>query len=255
MRFGDNAVSERVPTPPSTRMIQVNLDSGATRVVRRIAPCDDVIDDAKTHSGEILRCRGLLLKKGGGTSLFGRRKWQDRFVDLDPVMGTITYYSDRERRHRKGSLKVGAAGGLGRRLETLQGRAKDIEDPATVIRSRRRGGKPREGALSCGPRSGQLQMETNRRMGRATARRAQHACRRSTATRRRCRNGSRSACHLTQRLRRCRREHQYTHPLDPSRPRNPFKTRRFSMMRCSRRRGSCSPRRRLPLLRRRRSRR
>ena len=70
---------------------------------------DDVIDDAKTHSGEILRCRGLLLKKGGGTSLFGRRKWQDRFVDLDPVMGTITYYSDKERRHKKGSLKVGAA--------------------------------------------------------------------------------------------------------------------------------------------------
>ena len=64
VRFGDNAVSERVPTPPSTRMIQVNLDSGATRVVRRIAPCDDVIDDAKTHSGEILAMSRAVAPQG-----------------------------------------------------------------------------------------------------------------------------------------------------------------------------------------------
>ena len=152
VRFGDNAVSERVPTPPSTRMIQVNLDSGATRVVRRIAPCDDVIDDAKTHSGEILRCRGLLLKKGGGTSLFGRRKWQDRFVDLDPVMGTITYYSDRERRHKKGSLKVGAATRVSDDAsgKHFKGRAKDVEDPCYFVISLlvdAETGKPREGAL------------------------------------------------------------------------------------------------------------
>ena len=38
VRFGDNARSERMPRPPSTKIIQVNVASGATRVVRRIVP-------------------------------------------------------------------------------------------------------------------------------------------------------------------------------------------------------------------------
>ena len=37
VRFGDNARSERMPRPPSTKIIQVNVASGATRIVRRIA--------------------------------------------------------------------------------------------------------------------------------------------------------------------------------------------------------------------------
>ncbi len=34
VRWGAAAVSKRLPTPPSTGMIQVNVDNGNTRVVR-----------------------------------------------------------------------------------------------------------------------------------------------------------------------------------------------------------------------------
>ena len=152
VRFGMYAISDRVPTPPPTRMIQVNLESGATRVVRREAPCAHVVDDARTHDGTVLRCRGCLLKKGGGTSLFGRRKWQDRFVDLDPVRGTLTYYADRDRRHCKGSLRVGAATRVSDDVSSKQfrGRAKGLEDPcyfAVSLLVDAATGAPRPGAL------------------------------------------------------------------------------------------------------------
>ena len=35
VRFGDAAFSARMPTPPETRIIQVNVENGNTRVVRR----------------------------------------------------------------------------------------------------------------------------------------------------------------------------------------------------------------------------
>ena len=38
VRFGDSARSKKMPRPPSTKIIQVNVASGATRVVRRIVP-------------------------------------------------------------------------------------------------------------------------------------------------------------------------------------------------------------------------
>ena len=38
IRFGDSARSKKMPRPPSTKIIQVNVASGATRVVRRIVP-------------------------------------------------------------------------------------------------------------------------------------------------------------------------------------------------------------------------
>ena len=73
-------------------------------------------------------------------------------MDLDPVMGTITYYSDRERRHKKGSLKVGAATRVSDDAsgKHFKGRAKDIEDPCYFVISLlvdAETGKPREGAL------------------------------------------------------------------------------------------------------------
>ena len=40
IRFGDSARSKKMPRPPSTKIIQVNVASGATRVVRRIVPID-----------------------------------------------------------------------------------------------------------------------------------------------------------------------------------------------------------------------
>ena len=40
IRFGDSARSKKMPRPPSTKMIQVNVASGATRVVRRVGPID-----------------------------------------------------------------------------------------------------------------------------------------------------------------------------------------------------------------------
>ena len=40
IRFGDSARSKKMPRPPSTKMIQVNVSSGATRVVRRVGPID-----------------------------------------------------------------------------------------------------------------------------------------------------------------------------------------------------------------------
>jgi len=40
IRFGDSARSKKMPRPPSTKIIQVNVASGATRVVRRLGPID-----------------------------------------------------------------------------------------------------------------------------------------------------------------------------------------------------------------------
>ena len=40
IRFGDSARSKKMPRPPSTKIIQVNVASGATRVVRRVGPID-----------------------------------------------------------------------------------------------------------------------------------------------------------------------------------------------------------------------
>ena len=40
VRFGADARSKKMPRPPSTKIIQVNVASGATRVVRRVVPID-----------------------------------------------------------------------------------------------------------------------------------------------------------------------------------------------------------------------
>ncbi len=40
VRFGADARSKKMPRPPSTKIIQVNVASGATRVVRRVGPIE-----------------------------------------------------------------------------------------------------------------------------------------------------------------------------------------------------------------------
>jgi len=95
VRFGANATSERMPEAPATGMIQVNVRSGNTRVVRRDAPdlsakIDANIALANTFSASSALYGWLLRKK-----LSGWRKgaWQRRFYVLAPRSSALLYFT------------------------------------------------------------------------------------------------------------------------------------------------------------------
>ena len=80
VRFGDNARSERMPRPPSTKIIQVNVASGATRIVRRIASPRGSNSAAMTRASSFAddpALYGWLLRRA--TSGWRRGAWQRRF--------------------------------------------------------------------------------------------------------------------------------------------------------------------------------
>lgn len=54
-----------------------------------------------------LRCQGLLLKKGHGSSFLGRRNWQYRWFAIDFATSRLTYYTDEKMTSCKGCLKLG----------------------------------------------------------------------------------------------------------------------------------------------------
>ena len=67
IRFGDSARSKKMPRPPSTKIIQVNVASGATRVVRRLGPID------QPTMAPTLQYHGPATKKGASCQLTSRR--------------------------------------------------------------------------------------------------------------------------------------------------------------------------------------
>ena len=71
----------------------------------------DCFEDAK--DGARLRTRGVLLKKGGGSSLFGRRNWQYRHFVLDLKRSELKYFSDETLKVQKGSVFLGGLSKFG----------------------------------------------------------------------------------------------------------------------------------------------
>ncbi|KAJ1449974.1 hypothetical protein M885DRAFT_489105 [Pelagophyceae sp. CCMP2097] len=86
VRFGDTAKSETVPQPPPTRMLQVNLQTQASRAVKRQGPLNahgPGTDDEPLFGW-------LLRKKSGG---WHRGVWQRRFYVLVPESATLFYFT------------------------------------------------------------------------------------------------------------------------------------------------------------------
>ena len=93
VRFGDNARSERMPRPPSTKIIQVNVASGATRIVRRIASPRGSNSAAMTRASSFAddpALYGWLLRRA--TSGWRRGAWQRRFFVLVPKSSCLLYF-------------------------------------------------------------------------------------------------------------------------------------------------------------------
>ena len=97
MRFGDAAVSRRLPTPPSTEIIQVNTASGATRIVRRMSArrafprgAHSFAMHRATSFGDDPALYGWLLRRL--TSGWRRGAWQRRFFVLVPQKSCLLYF-------------------------------------------------------------------------------------------------------------------------------------------------------------------
>ena len=101
VRFGSNATSARMPTAPETRMIQVNVLNGNTRVVRRAGPARPAARDAAatTVSG-IDRSLNLTRSFSASKALYGwlvkkklagfsKGSWQRRFFVLAPSASAL----------------------------------------------------------------------------------------------------------------------------------------------------------------------
>ena len=93
IRFGDSARSKKMPRPPSTKIIQVNVASGATRIVRRIASPRGSNSAAMTRASSFAddpALYGWLLRRA--TSGWRRGAWQRRFFVLMPKSSCLLYF-------------------------------------------------------------------------------------------------------------------------------------------------------------------
>ncbi|KAH8093604.1 hypothetical protein JL720_4749 [Aureococcus anophagefferens] len=100
-----DAAAADEPPSPAARDAAEEATSGAG-----VAEAD-CFEDAK--DGARLRTRGVLLKKGGGSSLFGRRNWQYRHFVLDLKRSELKYFSDETLKVQKGSVFLGGLSKFG----------------------------------------------------------------------------------------------------------------------------------------------
>mmetsp|Transcript_23850 Transcript_23850/g.31052 ORF Transcript_23850/g.31052 Transcript_23850/m.31052 type:complete len:913 (+) Transcript_23850:67-2805(+) len=105
IRFGENAFSEQIRQPPSTQIIQVNLETGNTRVVKKkstafTSPSEQNRVVARTlsshnHFGDFSKhtepLYGWLLKKM--TKGWRKGAWNRRFFVLSPKFKSLLYYT------------------------------------------------------------------------------------------------------------------------------------------------------------------
>ena len=94
IRFGDSARSKKMPRPPSTKMIQVNVASGATRVVRRVGPIDQpTMAPTLQYHGPATKRVVPIDQPTMGPTLQNNDPASKRVVPIDqPTMGP-TYHS------------------------------------------------------------------------------------------------------------------------------------------------------------------
>lgn len=95
VRFGANATSARMPAAPDTGMIQVNVENGNTRIVRRDAPAAPdpfgaAIQLTQDFASSSAMYGWMLRKKLSG---WRRGAWQRRFYVLAPRSGALLYFT------------------------------------------------------------------------------------------------------------------------------------------------------------------
>lgn len=70
IRFGPNAVSDRMREPPSSGMIQVNLDTENTRVVQRVQPKPSTVEAASAAPVPCMHARFAHISPTGQRQLY-----------------------------------------------------------------------------------------------------------------------------------------------------------------------------------------
>ncbi|KAH8069721.1 hypothetical protein JL721_5610 [Aureococcus anophagefferens] len=96
VRFGANATSARMPAAPDTGMIQVNVENGNTRIVRRDDapaapdPFGAAIQLTQDFASSSAMYGWMLRKKLSG---WRRGAWQRRFYVLAPRSGALLYFT------------------------------------------------------------------------------------------------------------------------------------------------------------------